>query len=382
MKNKIKYIFTLFILFNFNFLYSYEIIRDPIFEEYFSNISKELKLKQINIYLVKNKSANAFVINDSIYFTTGLLQLINNEDTLKAIYFHEYAHVINNHFQFKKIKLQQNNNKSSFYNLFSVGLAVISGNTSLGIGTSITLNNNLINDISRHSINFEIEADNYMINLIKKNKLNTSELINFLNNIDEPQNNYFKTHPRSEDRINNLEYYNFRLTKNSAKFEWIKSKYSKNSKNDSYNTFFNNLEKGYFNQNEELKKINKKYVLYEAFKKGFFVEDWDTEFQDLLIINNNSFLKIEYINYILDNNLINKYKIVENLKFNKKIMKEYFYNFIYGKYYDKINKSHLSNFYFCQFYSSINDKNKADFFCKKYDIKNIPTLDKLYAVFK
>ena len=41
------------------------------------------------------------------------LQLINNEDTLKAIYFHEYAHVINNHFQFKKIKLQQNNNKSS-----------------------------------------------------------------------------------------------------------------------------------------------------------------------------------------------------------------------------------------------------------------------------
>ena len=382
MKNKIKYIFTLFILFNFNFLYSYEIIRDPIFEEYFSNISKELKLKQINIYLVKNKSANAFVINDSIYFTTGLLQLINNEDTLKAIYFHEYAHVINNHFQFKKIKLQQNNNKSSFYNLFSVGLAVISGNTSLGIGTSITLNNNLINDISRHSINFEIEADNYMINLIKKNKLNTSELINFLNNIDEPQNNYFKTHPRSEDRINNLEYYNFRLTKNSAKFEWIKSKYSKNSKNDSYNSFFNNLEKGYFNQNEELKKINKKYVLYEAFKKGFFVENWDTEFQDLLIINNNSFLKIEYINYILDNNLINKYKIVENLKFNKKIMKEYFYNFIYGKYYDKINKSHLSNFYFCQFYSSINDKNKADFFCKKYDIKNIPTLDKSYAVFK
>ncbi len=382
MKNKIKYIFTLFILFNFNFLYSYEIIRDPIFEEYFSNISKELKLKQINIYLVKNKSANAFVINDSIYFTTGLLQLINNEDTLKAIYFHEYAHVINNHFQFKKIKLQQNNNKSSFYNLFSVGLAVISGNTSLGIGTSITLNNNLINDISRHSINFEIEADNYMINLIKKNKLNTSELINFLNNIEEPQNNYFKTHPRSEDRINNLEYYNFRLTKNSAKFEWIKSKYSKNSKNDSYNSFFNNLEKGYFNQNEELKKINKKYVLYEAFKKGFFVENWDTEFQDLLIINNNSFLKIEYINYILDNNLINKYKIVENLKFNKKIMKEYFYNFIYGKYYDKINKSHLSNFYFCQFYSSINDKNKADFFCKKYDIKNIPTLDKSYAVFK
>ena len=42
----------------------------------------------------------------------------------------------------------------------------------------------------------------------------------------------------------------------------------------------------------------------------------------------------------------------------------------------------LSNFYFCQFYKTINSKNKADFFCKKYDIKDIPTLDKSYALFK
>ena len=30
----------------------------------------------------------------------------------------------------------------------------------------------------------------------------------------------------------------------------------------------------------------------------------------------------------------------------------------------------------------VDNKNKADFFCKKYDIKNIPTLDKAYALFK
>ena len=63
-------------------------------------------------------------------------------------------------------------------------------------------------------------------------------------------------------------------------------------------------------------------------------------------------------------------------------MKEYFYYFIYGKYYRKVNNISLSNFYFCQFYRVINYKNKADFFCKKYDIKDIPTLDKSYALFK
>ena len=92
--------------------------------------------------------------------------------------------------------------------------------------------------------------------------------------------------------------------------------------------------------------------------------------------------KIEYINYLLDNNIEYKYYIIEDFKFDKNVMKEYFYNYIYGKYYDKINNKDLSNFYFCQFYRTINSFNKASFYCEKYDIKDIPTLDKSYALFK
>ena len=61
-------------------------------------------------------------------------------------------------------------------------------------------------------------------------------------------------------------------------------------------------------------------------------------------------------------------------------MKEYFI-IIFGKYYNKIGDINLSNFYFTIFIG-VNSRNKADFFCKKYDIKNIPTLDKSYALFK
>ena len=101
-----------------------------------------------------------------------------------------------------------------------------------------------------------------------------------------------------------------------------------------------------------------------------------------MLISGNSYLKIEYINFLLDKNLFNKYEIIEDLKFDKDIMNEYFYNYIYGKYYNKISKYNLSNFYFCQFYKYINSKNKSDFFCKKYDNKDIPMLDKSYALFK
>ena len=335
-----------------------------------------------DVYLIKDKLANAFVINNNIYFTTGLLNELNDEDTLKAIYLHEYGHVIKNHFKTKKIKIKQSMDKSSFYTLFSVGLAVLTANANIGIGTSITLNNNLVNEISKHSINYEIEADNFMIEQIKKNKINTLELISFLDKVSNPNNIYFNTHPKSEDRINNLKELTYEKSENSNKFEWIKSKYTGKSNNKTYNIFFKNLNKGIFDQNNDLIKIDKQLIQYEAFKKGFFVKDWDDKFENLIILNDNSFLKIEYINYILDNNLNNKYHIIEDLKYDKNLINEYFYYFIYGKYYNKIDYIDLSNFYFCQFYKAINLKNKADFFCKKYDIKDIPTLDKTYALFK
>ncbi len=382
MKNKIKLTYFLLFLFNYQSLFCYEIIRDPIFEDYFSKLGNQLKLNEVNVYLINSKSANAFVINNNIYFTTELFDEINNEDTLKAIFFHEYGHVIKDHFHAKKIKIDQFNSKRGIYSLFSIGLAVIAGNVDIGIGTSITLNNNLVNEISKHSINYEIEADNFMINQIKENEINTIELISFLENLNNSSNSYFKTHPRSRDRINNLKELNFTKNKNSFKFDWIKSKYSNNSENLSFNKFFINLEKGIFDQDTEIDEINQLEIEYEAFKKGIFIEEWSTNFQKLLDINDSPFLKIEYINFLLDNEISEKYYLIEDLKFNKEIMNEYFYYFIYGKYYNKIKKINLSNFYFCQFYSAIGSKNKADFYCKKYDNENIPKLDKSYALFK
>ena len=382
MKVKLKFILIIYLLLIFKNLYSYEIIRDPIFESYFTKISEELKLNKTNVYLIENKSANAFVIKDQIYITTGLFDVIKYEDTIKAIFLHEYGHVIKNHFESKKIKIKQYNNKYAFYNLFAVSLGVLAKNTDIAIGSSISLNTTLINEISKHSVNFEIEADNFMIKQLQKNKIDPTELMSFLNDSNKQSNNYFRTHPNNQDRINNLKELNFKNSNNSEKFEWIKSKYTKNSNNQSFNFFFKNLEKGIFNQNEQFNKINRGIIQYEAFKKGIFVDNWANKFEKLLKENNNSFLKIEYINYLLDNNLDNKYYIIEDLKFDRDIMNEYFYYYIYGKYYEKINNNNLSSFYFCQFYKVINLKNKADFFCKKYDIKDVPILDKSYALFK
>ena len=72
MISNLKYTFviTIFII---NNLYSYEIIRDPIFEDYFSKIAEDFKFKKIDTYLLKSKSANAFVIKYNIYFNKLLI---------------------------------------------------------------------------------------------------------------------------------------------------------------------------------------------------------------------------------------------------------------------------------------------------------------------
>ena len=104
MINKYKFICLTYFLFIFNNLYSYELIRDPIFENYFSDISKQLKLEKIDVFLIKNKTSNAFVIEDNIYFTTGLLEVINDEDTLKAIYYMNMDILLKTISKVKKLK--------------------------------------------------------------------------------------------------------------------------------------------------------------------------------------------------------------------------------------------------------------------------------------
>ena len=296
MRYKSKFIYVFFFSIIFKNIYSYEIIRDPIFEDYFFKLSNELGLYNLDVFLVDNETHNAFVINNNIYFTTGLLIEIEKEDTLKAIYLHEYGHVIKDHYQSKKLKIHQSSSKNTFLNLFSVGLAVLSKNTDIGIGANITINSKFVNEISKHSINFEIEADNFMINQIKKNKINTSELIGFLNKIND-NDIYFRTHPSNEERINILKDIVYKINDNSNKFNWIKSKYAKNSENKNFNNFFINLENGNFDKNNKIDKIDYFLIQYEAYKSGLILDNWETNFQRLLDINDNSYLKIENINY-------------------------------------------------------------------------------------
>ncbi len=127
---------------------------------------------------------------------------------------------------------------------------------------------------------------------------------------------------------------------------------------------------------------NKNYVNYEIYKTGIAVDDIDKIYINLIKTNSNPFLKIEFYNMIIDSNLTKYFEMIESDKNNSEIQSEYFFHFLYGKYYNRVNNKDLSNFYFCQFYKMINLKNKSDYYCNNYDIKSIPGIDNSYAILK
>ncbi len=374
---------SIFLIFFINSSYGYEIIRDPIFEDYFNNLQEISKFPHHNVYLIDSQEINAFVIDDSVYFTTEMLKNINQEETLKSIYFHEVGHIVNNHYSSKKVDIKKSNNQKIINNLLSIGIAIYSGNANIGIASNMSIDQRLMVKLSNKSIKYEIQADNFMLKMIEDNNINTKDLILFFNKLPSNEDNYFSTHPSHADRIIMLQKYNNNKEySNSIIFEWLKSKYNKNSNISIFNEFFKNLENGLIIDEKLDEVINQNYINYEVYKSGINNENLYTTFENLINMNKNTFLKIEFFNLIIDDNEKRFFKLIEKEKHNKDMQNEYFFYYIYGKYYNKNNKIDLSNFYFCQFYKLINIKDKSDYYCNKYDIINIPKIDVTYALFK
>ena len=134
-----KILFRLFLLIISINAYSVEIIRDPILENYFKNLQEKYDLPVANVYIVEHDEINAFVISNSIYFTTGMIKNIKKEDVLKSIYFHEVGHIYHNHYNSKKITINSNKKNKLYNNLISIGAIIFTGNPNIGIATNLSL---------------------------------------------------------------------------------------------------------------------------------------------------------------------------------------------------------------------------------------------------
>ena len=150
---------------------------------------------------------NAFVTgNNYIYIHTGLLENLDSYEELEGIIAHEIGHLKLGHVESRKILSKKNST------LVNIGVFAL-------LGATLASSNNNINGSILMGTDFfykkqfkynrtqELEADIFSIKALNKLKKSSIGLSNFFKKIDERnklfpnRNNYYASHPNSENRL-------------------------------------------------------------------------------------------------------------------------------------------------------------------------------------
>jgi putative metalloprotease len=151
---------------------------------------------KVDIKAYQNKKINAFALtNGSIRVYTGLMDIMNDDELLFVIA-HELGHIKHKH------------SKDSYRLAYLVsglrkGTVAQGGLTGvLAEGVIGKLSSDLIN--SKFSRDEEREADQYGLEVLKRNSLSAKVAISSLNKLQKSSSSLLSSHPSTEDRITEL----------------------------------------------------------------------------------------------------------------------------------------------------------------------------------
>lgn len=179
-----------------------------------SLVPKELALEKVawNFRMLRDPQPNAFALpNGSIYVTTGLILLIENESQLAAILAHEMTHVMRRH---TYVQNRSNRKKFLTMNIMSAVGAYAPGGI---VGAVITIVTTvapfiLIATVYGYSRDLEREADLKGVDMMISAEYSPEEMVNVMKLLDkdfEGENIrlFYNDHPSLDERIKYLSSY-------------------------------------------------------------------------------------------------------------------------------------------------------------------------------
>ena len=177
-------------------------------------IPKDLKLERVNwkFRAVRDPQPNAFALpNGSIYVTTGLLSLVDNESQLAAILAHELTHVMRRH------TYQQNRSNRKKFLTMNIMAAVGAYAPGGAVGAVITIVTTvapfiMVATMYGYSRDLEREADLKGIDMMISAEYPPEEMIQVMKLLDkdiEGENIrlFYNDHPSLDERIRYLSGY-------------------------------------------------------------------------------------------------------------------------------------------------------------------------------
>ena len=150
---------------------------------------------------------NAFVTgNNYIYIHTGLLENLDSYEELEGIIAHEIGHLKLGHVESRKILSKKNSNLANIAVFALLGSSLAGSNNN--INGSILLGSDFFYKKQfKYNRTQELEADIFSVKALNKLKKSSIGLNHFFKKIEEKnklfpnKNNYYASHPNSENRL-------------------------------------------------------------------------------------------------------------------------------------------------------------------------------------
>ena len=284
----IKFIALILFIFFSNQSYSaqkYQIIRDAEIEFFLHKIIKSIieEGQSKNFYprLVLNSEYNAFVTgSNKIYVNTGLINQANSLSEIQAVLAHEIGHLALNHYNTRLINSKKLSNYSKLATFAGIALSAkgkLDADTAVGL---IIGSDDLTN---KSSLQFsriqEQQADKFALDYLIKNKISLIGLEKLLINLanEELKNsnralNYYRSHPFSKQRLEQVKNYKLQYQKVSLAEQTvlinenvISLKYIQNKIN-AYSIDPNDVIRSLENKNDFLSTYSQMIALYRLGK--------------------------------------------------------------------------------------------------------------------
>ncbi len=157
--------------------------------------------------VVRDPMANAFALpNGSIYVTTGLVSLLDNEDQLAGVLAHEMTHVTDRHTYLANRDYRK---KSTIASIATFASNVAPGGNAWGAGIRAAgemVAVAAIASIYGYSRELERDADMYSFNKLVEGNYDPKELVNTFRLLEKTEEVnvgkiYYNDHPKLDDRI-------------------------------------------------------------------------------------------------------------------------------------------------------------------------------------
>ncbi len=196
-------------------------IRDAEIEHYLRALSTpifraaDLDPKAVSLLLIQNSEINAFVAGGiNIFFYTGLLQVTDTPEQLQGVIAHETGHIAGGHLARGSQAMRHASAQAIIGMLAGLAAGIASGKGEVAIGAIGGAQEIAQRNLMRYSREQESFADTAALRFLDSIGQSAKGMLEFMKKLAgqdilpiDRQIEYVRTHPLSQDRVNNIEHH-------------------------------------------------------------------------------------------------------------------------------------------------------------------------------